>query len=256
MWNEVVTLFREYMGTGLIIGWFLISVGYLLLKEQRKHIRILFLYVPVILLLLFFNPLFAKIVYSFVGDEIYYRILWLMPVTVVVAYAMIHLYGSLKGRLRVGFVLLGAVLIVLSGSYIYQNPYFKKAENLYHMPQSVVEICDAIQVEGREVTAVFPLELLQYVRQYSPVVCMPYGREITVERWFNEHELFDVMESEVIDAGQLAGLAREELCHYIILAEEKELSGRLEDYDFKLFGRMAGYVVYVDATQNLEEILV
>ena len=49
------------MGTGLIVGWFLIALIYLLLKEKRKHIRILFVYVPIILLLLFFNPLFAKV---------------------------------------------------------------------------------------------------------------------------------------------------------------------------------------------------
>ena len=57
-----------------------------------------------------------------------------------------------------------AVLVMLSGSFIYSNEFFNRAENLYHVPQSVVDICDAIEVEGREVMAVFPAELLQYVR--------------------------------------------------------------------------------------------
>ena len=62
MWKEIVVLFREYMGTGLIVIWFVISLLYLWINEKRKELRILFLYTPVILLLLYFNPLFARLV--------------------------------------------------------------------------------------------------------------------------------------------------------------------------------------------------
>lgn len=248
MWNEVIILFREYMGTGLIIGWFLLAVIYLLFREKRKHIKLLFVYVPIVLLLLFFNPLFAKIVYSFVGEEIYYRILWLIPITVVIAYSIVHLYGTLKGRFRILFACVCGALVIASGSYIYSNPYFQKAENLYHVPQSVADICDAIEVEGREVMAVFPVEMLQYVRQYSPVVCMPYGREQTVVRWNIYDELYQMMEAEVIDASRLAELAKERLCHYIILPQEQKIDGNLLQYDYILFDTIDGYDIYQDMT--------
>lgn len=245
----MVTLFQEYMGTGLIVGWFLLSVIYLLLKEKQKPVRILFVYVPLILLFLFFNPLFARLIYGLIGDwEIYYRILWLVPITVVIAYTLVHIYGRLAGRKRPAFVITAGVMIILSGSYIYQNPHFQKAENLYHMPQSVVDICDAIEVEGREVTAVFPGEMLQYVRQYSPVVCMPYGREMLVERWQNTHPLFQVMEAETVDADELAALARKSECNYIILAENKTVAGSLLELDYTLFDTIAGYDIYLDNT--------
>ena len=248
MWNEVISLFREYMGTGLLVGWFLLAVLYLLVKEKRKHIRIVFVYVPVILLLLYFNPLFAKIVYGFVGNEIYYRILWLVPMTVVIAYGAVHLYGNIKSKLRILFVAVCGVLIVISGSYIYSNPHFQKAENLYHMPQTVVDICDAIEVEGREVMALFPVEMLQYVRQYSPVVCMPYGREQIVDRWNYYNEMYMIMEAEVVDVERLAVLAKEWLCHYIILPEDQELKGSFYDYDYILFDTIGGYHIYQDTT--------
>lgn len=248
MWNEVISLFREYMGTGLLVGWFLLAVVYLLIKEKRKHIRIVFVYVPIILLLLFFHPLFARIVYGFVGDEIYYRILWLMPITVVIAYAAVHLYGNIKGRIRIAFAAACAVLVMISGSYIYSNPYFHKAENIYHMPQTVVDICGVIEVEGREVMAVFPVEMIQYVRQYSPVVCMPYGREQIVERWNYYNEMYMVMEAEVVDVERLAVLAKECLCHYIILPQDQELKGSFYDYDYILFDTIDGYHIYLDTT--------
>ena len=151
MWNEVITLFREYMGTGLIVGWFLLALVYLMLKEKRKNIRIVFVYVPLVLLLLYFNPLVAEIIYGLAGNEIYYRILWLLPITVVIAYSVIHLYGQLKGKIRIVFAAICAVLCMISGSFIYSNPFFGRAENLYHVPDSVVNICDAIEVQGREV---------------------------------------------------------------------------------------------------------
>lgn len=251
MWSEISTLFREYMGSGLIILWFLLSVVYLFLREKRKHIRILFLYVPLILLILFFNPLFAKVVYHYAGLEVYYRILWLIPFTVIVAFTTIEIYGQLIGQKKKLFLVAMAVVFMASGSYIYSSPLFQKAENIYHMPQSVVDICDAIEVEGREVRAVFPAELIQYVRQYSAVVCMPYGREILVERWGNQDALYDLMEAEKIDAGELATRARQRECHYIILAEDKEVIGSLPDCDYEVFAKVQGYVVYKDATVEL-----
>lgn len=246
--REVITLFREYMGTGLIVGWFLLSAVYLLIREKRKPVRILFVYVPIVLLLLYFNPLFAKIVYGVVEDEIYYRILWLIPVTAVIAYAAVLLYGQAKGKLKLLVLGVAAALVVLSGSFIYNNKFFHKAENFYHVPQSVADICDAIEVEGREVMAVFPVELLQYVRQYSPVVCMPYGREITVERWENSHKLYDLMEAERIDVDGLVSAARESMCHYVVLPAGKELEGDFLEHEYELFGEMHGYVIYRDTT--------
>lgn len=250
MWNDVIHLFREYMGTGLLVIWFVISLVYLLLTEKRKPIRILFVYVPIILLLIFFNPLVARVIYGVVGNEIYYRILWLMPITVVIAFAVVDFLGRLEGIKRVVFGVVAAVVIMLSGSYIYNNPYFHRAENLYHVPQSVVDICDAIEVKGREVRAVFPEELLQYVRQYSSLVCMPYGREILVDRWTQSHDIYDLMGEDVINVEQMAELCREYECHYVILPENKALEGDFAAYEYECFAEMHGYVIYKDTTAN------
>lgn len=246
MWSDAVNLFREYMGTGLIVIWYLFSVVYLFVCEKRKEVRILFVYTPIVLLLLYFNPLFVRLVYSAAGGEIYYRILWLLTMAVVVAYTCTCVYGKLQGRKKAVFAVCMAGILMVSGSFIYSNPYFHKAENLYHVPDSVVEICDAINVPGREVEAVFPAELIQYVRQYSPVTCMPYGREILVERWNNADELFDVMEEEKIDLERLAPLVRERSCHYVVLRLDKEVIGDTADYGWERFFETKDYVVYRD----------
>ena len=52
-------------------------------------------------------------------------------------------------------------------------------------------------------------------------------------------------------SAELAELAREERCAYIILPESKTLVGRLQDREYEEFARMHGYVIYKDATVDL-----
>lgn len=262
---DAASLFREYMGTGMIVIWYLLSLIYLWIREKRQYLRILFLYLPMILLLLYFNPLFAEAVYRMAGDEIYYRILWLLPVTVTIAYSCVCITGQIvrskpaEGSFfhnRTG--LLGDLVclcmaggLAVSGSLIYTSPLFSKAENLYHVPDSVVHICDAIQVPGREVMAAFPLELVSFVRQYSPTTCMPYGREMTVDRWNYYDPLSAAMEQEVIDLETLVPLVRQAQCHYCILREGQAMQGEPEGYGWEIFLKTDGYVIYRDTATEL-----
>lgn len=254
MWTMANEYFVAFMGTGFIVILYLAATLYLFLVEKRKPFRIMFVYVPFIILLLFYNPLVTWIVSEHIDGEIYYRILWLLPVTVVLAFTIVDIYGKLQGKKKGIFAVAAVCVIAISGSYVYLDPLYSEAENMYHVPQSVVDICDMIEVEGREVMAVFPEELLIYVRQYSPVVCMPYGREVTVDRWnFTQgNRLYKAMEADRIKAEKLAELAREKLCAYIILPEDKEVVGNLNDYDFETFGAVEGYIIYKDSTVSLE----
>lgn len=248
MGKEAVELFRNFMGTGLIVIWFLLAVIYLFVNEKRKYVRIFFVYTPVILLLLYFNPLFVRLLIEILGDEIYYRVLWLLPITPVIAYTAVCVCGRMKesrGRRAAGAAALCmAVVIAFSGGFVYNSQFFYKAENQYHMPDSVVHICDAIIVPGREVMAVFPPEFVQFVRQYSPLVCMPYGRETIVERWGFQSEIYDLMTAEEIDLEALNRAALEWECHYVILHSGRRVKGDFADYNWELFCETDGYSVY------------
>lgn len=241
MWTDVIPIFQKYMGTGLIMIWFLAALVYLFLCEKRKDRRILFVYMPIVLLALYFNPLFAGVFCGLLGSEIYFRICWLLPTILVTAYTAVCIFERLKGRKQALFAVTAAVLIAVSGKLVYDNPLYSRAENIYHVPDSVVHICDAIVVPGREVMAVFPRELLLYVRQYSPFVCMPYGREGFEG---DGNDFYIAMEQEVIDLETLAPFVSARSCHYVILSEEKEIIGEPLDYGWELFGQTDGYVIY------------
>lgn len=231
------------MGTGLVMIWFVVALIYLFLNEKQKPKRIVLVYMPIIMLVLYFNPLFASLFCKIVGSEIYFRICWLMPVIIVIAYSAVCIFGRLKGKKQFLFAVAAMVVIALSGKLVYSNSLYSRAENIYHVPDSVVHICDSIVVPGREVMAVFPSELLLYVRQYSPVVCMPYGRDALMGYY---NEFYDAMERETIDLEEIVPLAREKQCHYIVLREEREILGDPREFGWEIFGRTDGYVIYRD----------
>lgn len=255
-------ILQKYMGTGLMLIWFVLALIYLFFHEKRKPMRILFLYTPAIIFLLFFNPLFYRLFLVTVGIEIYFRICWLLPITVVIAYTIVQLIDNMpnkkKQNLRsasspflhtqkVTFTISAILILLVSGTPVYSNPLYTPAENFYHVPQAVVDICDAIEVEGREIVAAFPDEFLLYVRQYSPVVCMPYGRE-TYTGYYNELNIA-IMEDK-INVERLAALAKESSCHYVILKEGKTFLGNMTDYGYQLFNTIHGYEIYKDTTMN------
>lgn len=244
--------FHKYMGTGLILIWYLAVIVYLFMKEKRRNIRILFLHLPILILLVFFNPLFYGLYDLFLGAETYFRLLWLLPVTCTLAYGIVFISRELQGKKRLLFAGLSAALIIVGGTLVYQNPLFSRAENIHHMPQEVVEICDMIRVEGREVVAAFPNEFLLYVRQYSPYICMPYGRENLQGL---QDDFYEYMLRSSLEAGELAAFAKNAGCHYLIFSEQKQLNGSMEDYEYELIGRVGEYLVFRDNTMNFKNTM-
>ena len=238
--------FQGYMGSGLMTGLFLMALVYLFLCEKRKERRILFVYTPVILFLLIFNPLFARIYERLLESETYFRLFWLLPYLLVLPYTAVLIMEQVKGWKSALVVVLAVGLVAVSGKPVYSNPLYSRAENIYHVPDCVVDICDAIEVPGREVMALFPEELVLYVRQYSPVVCMPYGREIFMG---DMNDLVLVMEKAKIDLDALLPLTRESGCHYIVLRRDKEIVG--DRADLQLFYETEEYFVFRDTSIQL-----
>lgn len=246
MWNEIVSLYAGYVGTGMVFALFFSALIYLFVTEKNKNTRILLVYVPVILLLIYFCPLFAKIVYIFAGSDIYYRILWLVPVVPVLAYAAVKIIMSLHGKKKIMTGIAMTLILMISGQFVYKSEHFSVADNLYHIPQEVVDLCEAIR-EEEIVRAAFPPEHLHYVRQYTQDIYMPYGREILVAAWGGQNSLYDLMVASVLDVAAIAEEVRSRDTEYVVFSVEKELLGSFEDYQFEFIYETDSYVVYRDS---------
>jgi hypothetical protein len=179
-----------------------------------------------------------------VGTEVYYRFFWMLPMTLVIAYAMVQIYHLYWGRYRTWVIIGMIAIVILSGDFVYNNWRYTKAENMFHVPNSVVKICDLIHAEGREVMAVFPAEMIQFIRQYDSTICMPYGRNVLVADWKVEHPLYDLMDEVVMDLDTLGKTAAMYSCCYIVCKEDKEKKGDLSEYGYILKAVIEGYQIY------------
>ena len=241
--REILEIFKSYNGTGYYCILFIISLIYLWFNEEDKRLRALLVYAPTLIQVLFFVPYFYMI-YNRLDEGTYYRILWLLPMTVVIAYSGCRVIGV---HTRIGLALLCAIL-VMSGTYVYKSVYMTKAENEYHLPQEVVEICDMIKPEeGRErVWAVVPTDLAHYVRQYTTTIQLAYGRDSMVQSWKRlENPLYDLYTEPVMNVDKLSEYATEYYCNYVVLDKERILEGgKPEDLGLTRIGSTEHYDVY------------
>lgn len=261
---ESVVIFKNYAGSRYIMVLFLLALVYLLIMEKDKRKRALFVYMPLSLLLLFFFPLFRKVfvrLMSGSGDT-YYRVLWLIPMGVIIAYGSMKVAGSLEEKLGVwarrGATAVMAIAIMICGKYVYASPYMSPAENLYHIPQKVIDICDLMAPkEGEErIWAVFPTDLVYFVRQYDTDIQLLYGREMVEPKWSYYDPVHEVMNHPtVIKLEALLELTREKHCTYLVLPHNKKISGNPNELGLELLDTIEGYPVYYDpvAAKKMEE---
>lgn len=241
--EAIIEIFKAYNGTGYYCILFIIALIYLWFTEEDKRIKALLVYAPTLIQVVFFVPYFYMI-YDRLDEGTYYRILWLLPMTVVIAYAGCRVIGV---HTRMGLALLSGILI-MSGTYVYKSVYMTPAENAYHLPQEVVDICEMIRPEeGRErVWAVVPTDLAHYVRQYTTTIQLAYGRDSMVQSWKRlENPLYDLYLEPVIDLGELSEYATEYNCNYVVIDKERILTGGTpEEHELARIGATTHYDVY------------
>ena len=240
--KDILTIYQQYTGAGFLTILYLLALIYLWLSEKNKVTRAIFVYGASMLQLLFFCPLFYY-GYQLLDRGTYYRILWLLPMTITIAYVGCIILT----KYPTGSIALGFLLIALCGKFVYSNQYISKAENLYHIPQEVVEVCEMIMPKENEerVTGVFPDELIHFVRQYSTKIQMVYGRDYLAPDWiYGDHPMREVMNKEKIQVFRLVKLANTAKCQYIILKGDKQIIGDFNNFNVEFIGATKHYKVY------------
>lgn len=248
--KEILIVFRSFTGSGFLTMLYLLTLIYLWISEKNSTFRAIFVYGASIIQALFFCPLFYY-GYQLLDRGTYYRILWVLPMTVTISYAAVKILG----RYPLGSIVIGLAVVMICGKYVYSNEYVTKAENVYHIPQEVIEVCDFIMPEEGEerVTGVFPDSLIHFVRQYSSEIKMAYGRDYLAPDWiYGDHPLRIVMNQDKIRISELVRLATEQKCQYIILERNKKLLGNFEKSKVIKIGETTNYDIYRNHQVDIE----
>lgn len=245
MWEQIVSHFKNYMGGGFILLLYFVCLIWMFIKEERKERRILFIYMPLVVSLIFFNPLMSRLMTKMAEDEIYYRLLWILPVSITLAYSITQICIRLKGVGRAVALGLFVAVLAIGGKFIYDDAEYSVAENEYHLPQAVVDLCDEIAVPGYEVIAAFPKDMLVYVRQYTSLIRMPYGyEEIKYATMKYVDEILAEVEAAEPNAEKLFGNAYQRGVQFIVLSEQQRLDDDPQKHGFEIYKRVDGYIVY------------
>lgn len=245
---ESVVILKDYFGSGFFGILYLAALVYLIVCEKEKWKRLILVYVPILLLAAFLCPITRK---GFVAvmDEgnTYYRLLWLVPFGITICYAGCKAFEKHR---RIGLAAM-CILVVICGKFVYSSSLITKAENHYHIPQTVIDICDIVDPiqDGNRVRAAFPSELVYFVRQYNTDILLPFGREMVEQQWDYYNAVYEVMEKpDEICAKDLVEATRETKCSFVILATGRKIDEDPADLGLVLVATVGDYYVYSDPT--------
>ena len=244
VWEDILL----YNNRSFLIPLFLIALLFLWMTEKDRKLRIVLLYLVAAVGAVFLCPLYAWVGMK-IDADVYYRVLWSLPIGILVCYSVVRLMAYFERLVSRALVFILAVLvIVMNGDLVYTNSFHIRAANAYHSPQQVIDVADALRLDNYKPIAVLPAELLTHFHQYTADVFTPYGRNVVEPSWSFQNELYDAMEADktAYDVEEVARCARDQHCAFVVLSCAKQMNGSMEEQGYFLFRFVQGYFIYMD----------
>lgn len=245
--TTLLELYKSYSGSSVFMLLFLMSLCCLWFIEEDKSVKTVLIYIVLATYSIFFIPVFAYLAMEhFLDYEVYYRMLWLLPMGLIVAYCGVTLVVQRKSKIQKGIISILIFFIMMeSGTAVITKANFQKADNPYHIPQVAVDLVEAIVVEGIRMKVAFPAELVEFPRQISSQIRMPYGREILIARWNFTHPLYEAIQRNPLVASELAWESSQSDNSVIVIHNTKEMTGTLEEHDYVKIATVEQYDAYM-----------
>lgn len=250
--------FKNYIGGREgILHWGIFCLALVCCFFFGKRERKLLFWPTVVLLIIFFNPFFYRFVGSRFFAGVYWRLMWMLPISFIVAFAGTEMIYKLKNQsLRMQLVRLVAVVaavacIAVTGTNIYNDTTFTEAENAYKLPQATIEVADAMAAAGVDwkVKAIVPNELLCYIRQYRCDVGLFYGRNVggfISGIGEDEAAVYQQMSLEEPDVSVITELAKKNEVVFICFnTATQKLPKDMTGYGYHFYKELGDYTIYM-----------
>lgn len=225
----------------------LIVLVFILWKEKDDMRKLLLGVLPLLFLFIYWCPLTGMLFMKLLGENVYWRILWLILIAVLIPYGCCLLIGHPKGCLRQGAFLIGMAVIVVCGTPLFKSEEFQASTNDYKIPQNVVAVCDLLP---GNVHALVSNRLMPYIRLYDPSITLEFGRNALayngIENPTGNQILYAEAQKEEIDVPALAPLAKEEGCTFLVFSNSRTYSDDWEAYGYKEYGHTDEFTIFVD----------
>lgn len=244
-----VSIWNNYWGDGYIQYLLLAAVVYLLIwKRKKTSIRQVLPYLFLVLFV-FLCPFTAKIIQKCIGQDVYWRVLWLLPATPVIALACTEFLHIRKSKLaRYATVFLFAATIAVCGKSLLDSGQYVKVHNYQKVPDEVAHICNMIREDAGdgEVYLATDENLSPYIRVYDPSFKMPYGRRGKGAITKSTIRLYKAVHPEGrVKYKKIARYAKASGCNYIAVVLNDRFKPRaMERYGYQQIGTVNNYGIF------------
>ena len=231
----------------------LLSVFCIFLLDKSRVGKWMFGLLPLFFLFLYWCPLTGVLFMKLLGENVYWRILWLVLPAVTIPYAFCLILGKLEGMLRQAVFLVMLVALASGGKKVLSTEWFEVSTNAWKVLQYVVAVCDLLP---GNVHVLASNRLTPYLRLYDPSLTLEYARNALV---FNEMEtvygpvanLYKAVQESEIDVDVAGPLAREQGCTFLIFSASRTYAGDWSVYGYREYASTDEFVIFVD--ENYEE---
>ena len=249
--QSVLAWYHQYFGTGAMGLAFAIALVWLWKKRRGFAQSAALIFAGLIISLICFFPPTARVIMKVIGERVYWRVFWMLPLAAVLALAMTE-WVSESGK---GAALLCLVLIAINGSLVFSDSYFSARENNYKLPTAVIRVADSIQthakanhVKKRRRRIIGPVSIAETIRLYDAGLKQYYGRSAEVNPAM-QGTLFQQINADEPDYEILAESFRKAKLRYLILTDAQDNREAMGNLKFEVIFDDNGYAVYFDTTR-------
>ena len=251
MMEWILWIWNLYWNEGFYQYLLLVSAVYLLIFHRRKSGAKQILISLAVILFLFFCPFTAALIRACIGKDVYWRVLWLLPLVPAVAAAAAWFISERKSKLlQIFLLLLVTASIALSGQHMLKDGNFVRTSNRQKVPDVTARICNMIQEAAAadgisEIRIASDDEANSYIRVYDASIQMPFGRWGKGALTKTSQKLYEEIISETPRYKKLARLALRADCNFLALPQrEKDAHAALAKYGYVEIGTSGPYTIY------------
>lgn len=227
------------------------------LIRAKKGGRISIVIGTVLFFVCIYNDLIYHSMSKVVESGVYYRFLWIIPVTIWIAYGLVRMFLDIpKWWIRIPFaVAVVCVMFTMDHTWLERDrATWSRPENVYLIPGEVMAISDVLTDEhpyGEKIRCVLPLGMTMQLRCVdASVECVIPRRDYLTmsgqsEKKYKQKELaFMIEKNERPDAQRLKELLDESETDYIVAYTDYDQGSYLESAGCEFMTRTGAYEVY------------
>ncbi len=219
------------------------AVIVLLIGKKRTEAGVFLSVFSAAVIVLFSFPPFAAAASRFLREGVvYWRMLWLLPVSVLIAYAVIWLAGHFQGiKVKAVFILAAGILLVIGGKNLYAEGPFVKAVNREKIPLRTMMVAQVIEENARTTGNPYkrlagPPDITCQIRQVDPSIRQSYARVFHTEElepkdgWnYYLRVMYDNLEDE---KGKIAAYLNYQEVNYAVFRSGRGMDETMEKGGF------------------------